>query len=541
MLRFLSGGSVQDALIQQSKGKMSTRISVVVDSINSVKALDGRFQINQHQCKRLSDFYKRVGQFFNQLKEYFDDADYQWFHSLPSLDVIITVLQTGQLLVEKYTEENWFDSLMAGVNQDSFVAIHAELGDCIRSIHDAVVKQGFASRMQVPLMQLGTVAPLLFLDEDDKDVLFKRDAEEDKKWMLEKIKSRKIRTNSARDSTLAMEQKVSEIRSLDMASGKISEANDPKLGTETEELPNWLSIEPKEIEFLELLGSGGSAQVHKCRWLDRYFAVKVFGAGDVGNLRREVQNLLHLRHPNIVLLLGFSIRDTNERNIPMVVMELLDCDLHTLILKEGDIPINRAVDFIYQIATGMAYLHRKGLFHGDLKALNVLVKRHDGRNSSNRYELKISDFGVSVTMERPDDYDGHLSDYNSLNTYNVGTTRWRAPEVFNITSGCDETLYSMKADVYSFAMICVEVLTGDVPYHNISTGHIRKHVQSGHRPELPSKVPADLRKLIVECWSGDPSSRPSFSDICTKMQGLKYTQGKELSTFPCCLPSWFTD
>lgn len=528
-----SDGGVQQKFFRRGWhwGKMDSRVPVVLGIINSVKVLEGHFQINQHQCKRLVGFYKRAEQFFNLLKEYFNDADlYQG--SLPSLDVIVSVLQKGQLLVEKYTKEDWFESMVtSGVNQDSFVAIHVELEACIRSIHE-VVKHGFPSSKHsdsVPFMTLETVAPLLSLDEDDRAMLFKGDAEKDKHYMLEKIelvkKKKANLTSGARiRNLLSMEQKSSVIRSLDMASEKIRTAELPTGIAEL--LPSYLRIESSEIEVLDPIGSGGSADVYKCRWLHRDYAVKIFRADDVVGLRKEVENLIPLRHSNIVLLVGFSIRESDSR--PMVVMELLDYDLHSLIHFDAAdflchanlIPMRIAIDFIYQIATGMAYLHKKKLFHGDLKALNVLVKCHpDGSNS--RYELKISDFGVSeklVLGGKGDD--GHLSDYTSFGNANVGTTRWRAPEVFDATGG-DLKPYSMKADVYSFSMTCVEILTREVPYCDIPTREVRKHVRAGGRPELPATVPDDLRKLIVRCWDMNPTCRPDFFEICTNMQGLK--------------------
>ncbi|KAG0563199.1 hypothetical protein M758_8G010400 [Ceratodon purpureus] len=525
---------------------MDTKIEVVLDIIKSVTALDGRFQINQHQCKRLAGFFSRAGKFFHPLKEYFNDADYK----LPSLDVTISVLQKGQLLVEKYSKEDWFESMVtAGVNQDSFVAIHVELESCIRPIYE-VAKHRLASEVHgVPFVKLRSVAPLLFLDEDDRATLFKGDAEKDKKHMLKRIESKRIMTSKARNSDLTTEQKSYEIRSLDMASEKISEltVEQERVGIQKglrsylprkKKLPSYLRIESSEIEVLDLIGSGGSAEVYKCRWLHRDYAVKIFKANDVDSLRKEVENLIPLRHPNIVLLVGFSIRKFDSS--PMVVMELLDCDLHTLVhtndivvapkmklkrlrstttfhSKQLDpFPIRLAVDFIYQIATGMTYLHKRKLFHGDLKALNVLVKCHQAG-----WELKISDFGVSDELVLKEDHVGYESDCTSFSTANVGTTRWRAPEVFDVTGGGVPKPYSMKADVYSFSMTCVEILTRQVPYHGMLTTDIKKHVKAGGRPELPSNVPKDLRNLIVRCWDKDPTRRPDFSEICTCMQGLK--------------------
>ena len=515
---------------------MSTRISVAVDIIKRVTALDGNFQINHHQCKRLVGLYERAGRFFVQLKELLKDAEYRRVNvQLPSLDVLLSVLQKGQLLVEKYTDKNWLESVLtAGVNQDSFKAIHVELADCIGLIDDAVVQQGLANRM-VPLMKVGTVAPLYFLEEEDRVTVFKGDAEMDKKYMLEKIESRKIEVTVGKNTKRSKNKKKSELRSLDMVSEKISEVIvDQHPFTGPQKLPSFLRIEPSGIKKINPIGSGGSAEVFKCNWLNREYAVKIFAQGDVDSLRKEVENLLNLRHPKIVLLEGFSISKEDSR--PMVVMELMDCDLHKLIREEhGSIPIPKAIDFIYQIATGMDYLHRNKFFHGDLKGKNVLVRKHP-TGQSDRYELKISDFGVSKTMIVDQDYKGNDLDCTSPNNKNVGTTRWRAPEAFDVTEG-NLKAYSMKADVYSFAMTCVEILTKDVPYFEVEDlRSLKKYVQAGNRPTLPSDVPGDLRELIARCWHRDPTARPSFSQICKDLQTLEdYSSTASFSVLDRCI------
>jgi serine/threonine protein kinase len=86
----------------------------------------------------------------------------------------------------------------------------------------------------------------------------------------------------------------------------------------------------------------------------------------------------------------------------------------------------------------MAYLHKQGVFHGDLKASNVLVNHHGGH-----IEAKIADFGMSQTVQLTKRFDtSKLSDgdiasgssvySNSSFSGIVGTTGWRAPEVSDI-------------------------------------------------------------------------------------------------------------
>jgi serine/threonine protein kinase len=135
-------------------------------------------------------------------------------------------------------------------------------------------------------------------------------------------------------------------------------------------------------------------------------------------LQQEVNNLAGLRHPNIVQLLGFSVvkakeeennkgkgkgedQGKNKGRKSMILMELMDEDLHHLIEDQcrstPEVPPFRqgvAIDIISQIAAGMAYLHHKGIFHGDLKASNVVVNDHGVH-----IDAKITDFGVSQKIQ----------------------------------------------------------------------------------------------------------------------------------------------
>ena len=126
--------------------------------------------------------------------------------------------------------------------------------------------------------------------------------------------------------------------------------------------------------------------------------------------------------------------------------------------------------------------------HRDLKAPNILVKRRKDMNGEVVY-AKVADFGLSKTKESS-------SSYSSL-TANTGTPRWMAPELLlpgeddlsARTSDQDSKLrHPFKVDVYSFGMVCYEILTGQVPFSSISSlKEVKKMVLKGERPELPER------------------------------------------------------
>ncbi len=204
-----------------------------------------------------------------------------------------------------------------------------------------------------------------------------------------------------------------------------------------EALPFDMQINPQDIKVGKQIGKGTYGVVHEASWLGCKLVVKIIKSKNIHVLQKEVAILLKLRHPCIVLLVGFCVDDDRS----MIVMERLDGDLRELIEKQGKnppFPQHVAIGIISQIAAGMAYLHEKGIFHGDLKASNVLVTRHGAH-----IQAKITDFGVSQSMQFTSkqcetimngDHHPNSSDFGMYSTLSffgiVGTTGWRAPEVF---------------------------------------------------------------------------------------------------------------
>jgi serine/threonine protein kinase len=131
---------------------------------------------------------------------------------------------------------------------------------------------------------------------------------------------------------------------------------------------------------------------------------------------------------------------------------------------------------------------------------------------------KVGDFGISRMKE--------LSCTNSNLTMDQGTTRWMAPELFgdledqNVgpSSSSESNLslkYDFKVDVYSFGMVCYEILTGRVPFFNIET-NLREMINGGLRPIMPHQCPKQLSTLVQLCYRHNPEERPSFPDICVE-------------------------
>lgn len=218
-----------------------------------------------------------------------------------------------------------------------------------------------------------------------------------------------------------------------------------------------------------------------------------------------------------------------------LIMELMEETLGEYIekkqpanLQKSPLSLDVALDCMLQIAKGMRYLHSRGMAHRDLKGGNVLVKPSENPELRNRgyLSLKLTDFGMAKANLRYTTF--------TPQSMNVGTLVWKAPELFRLfhsdfsNSGQlrQRNYYPFKADVYSFGMVCYEILCGKRPFSNVpfvSTSSFYAKVKRGERPELPDdlvQLPG-LSEYIKRCWDTDPCRRPDFVDICKRIRHFR--------------------
>lgn len=545
--------------------------------------------VNCEQCKRLSLVYHKIGLFIEDVKETISCNESKAFE--PLFSEIMRVMRKGRYLILAYGKHFWYKSVVSwGVNWEAFEDVHIELQRCIECFHSTVPE----------LEKISPHFQALVYRTWNEDL--KSDAELDHdhtlhilaKLSMEQIRLETTTNEKRKESPQDLEhpgiRRDLGLRLLQVATEKVKESEGQltaNKGDGDEKFPTYLQIHSSEIILGKQIGSGAFGEVHEAIWLNCKFAVKLIKTDDVSTLRREVGILSRLRHPHIIQLVGFSVSQT----MSMIVMEKMDGDLHHVIedcSRKPPFTLPKAVDILSQIAAGMAYLHDQGVFHGDLKASNVLVSR---KGRLDDIEVKISDFGVSqrvklerrpetvkdlvkrssplentTSREHPDVYSG--SSFSGT----VGTTCWRAPEVFPVQSQKTndhnrqsypiyhqydpkdsedsteiyltaisnptflseahnkdamedpvkkEPSYTAKADVYSYAMTCYEVLTGLTPFADYVRSTLYEKLIAGARPELPIYLPASLSSLIKACWDTDPGQRPTFTTICEELRNIQ--------------------
>ena len=300
----------------------------------------------------------------------------------------------------------------------------------------------------------------------------------------------------------------------------------------------YTSIPSNQLERMEWIGKGSHGRVFKATWLGCTVAVKLLlsRGSNTQLLQQEVEFLIKVsRHPCIVQMVGLSKAPSGEHSI---VMEYMDGDLQQLIvtrLKDENrkasarpFTFEEEALIITKIAWGMAYLHSRGLVHRDLNSVNVLAQDYSGT-----VDVKIVDFGRSFLNSRDGEYGTPAVSGTPGYFSGEGSGFYRAPEMFPNISSKEELpaelkelidskpdLNALKAtDVYSFAVLCSEVLTGDPPCSDLRRIEYAK-VLEGQRPKLPTNRHQELKVLIARCWHMDPKKRPTFTEICNELQGI---------------------
>ncbi|URE12518.1 serine threonine-protein kinase [Musa troglodytarum] len=233
---------------------------------------------------------------------------------------------------------------------------------------------------------------------------------------------------------------------------------------------------------------------------------------------QEVMMLANLKHPNIVRFIGACRK-------PMVWCIVTEYakggSVRQFLMKRHNrsVPLKLAVKQAMDIARGMEYVHGLGFIHRDLKSDNLLISADKS--------IKIADFGVARIEVKTEGM-----------TPETGTYRWMAPEMIQ------HRPYNQKVDVYSFGIVLWELITGMLPFQNMTAVQAAfAVVNRGVRPIIPQDCLPALSEIMTRCWDANPDVRPSFTEIISLLEGAQedivHTVRK--ARFRCCIQPMTTD
>ena len=267
-------------------------------------------------------------------------------------------------------------------------------------------------------------------------------------------------------------------------------------------------IGPKEVvekspkgrfqRFNEELGSGSQKKVYMCFDYDNgkecawnVINVSLMNQEAIKKVREEIDIMKSLNHPNIIsYIAGFYNDDKKEL---VIITEIFNGgSLRNHITKFGMQRLRVVKQWCTEILQGLNYLHElpNPIIHRDIKCDNIFIINTTG-------QVKIGDLGFSCMLKST----------NFAKTFS-GTIEFCAPEVFY-------GKYGVKADIYSFGMTMLEMITNETPYKECE-GNILVICERATKqimPESLSKIRnKKLKEFIMSCLKKE-EERPSASDL----------------------------
>jgi serine/threonine-protein kinase len=254
------------------------------------------------------------------------------------------------------------------------------------------------------------------------------------------------------------------------------------------------------------IGAGGMADVYLTHDLrhNRKVAIKVLHRDlaelvGVERFLREIETTAKLQHPHILPLFDSgSIDGTVFYVMPFVEGE----SLRTKLKRETQLPIADAVRITNEIATGLAYAHRHGVVHRDIKPDNVLFQ--DG-------QAVLADFGISLPKS-----DNHSRTRLTQSGVSLGTPSYMSPE--QVTG----EKVDPRSDIYALGAVAYEMLAGQPPFTGSTVQTILSKVLSEdarplgeHRKSVPPHVVAAIAKALEKLPADRWQTATEFAEALT--------------------------
>jgi serine/threonine protein kinase len=259
-----------------------------------------------------------------------------------------------------------------------------------------------------------------------------------------------------------------------------------------------------------LLGRGSYGSVYRGILKDgTEVAIKALSNPKDSGFKEEVFVLSKFRHPNLVILMGFS-RNGKDRYL---IYELLPGgDLCSRLQRDPSFDWRKRMSALLDAALGLSHLHNASpkVFHRDIKTQNILLDRNG--------IAKMADFGLALLCQPR----------QGLKVEQCSGTIGYADPLYISSSVVTE-----RSEIYSFGMVVLETLTGKPPaVQDPVTGQVRYvygHLRGDYGPILqmiqwragwPKEVALRMARLATACIDRTEANRPLFVDIVSRLRDL---------------------